>query len=109
MTPSAASAASASPNPPTELRGPAATMNDQPAEDMQSTDIAQAGATPASGPRVLLTVEHAAERLSIGRSNMFKLLRTNQIASVRIGQLRRVPASEIEAYVERLMAEQNAA
>jgi len=64
---------------------------------------------PRGRPRVLLTVEQAAERLAIGRSNMFKLIKTKQIASVRIGQLRRVPATEIDAYVERLIAEQNAA
>jgi excisionase family DNA binding protein len=118
MTPSAACAASASPNPPTERRarlgsehpkGLVTTMQDQPAGDIQSTDFARAATAPDSGPRVLLTVEQAAERLSIGRSNMFKLLKTKQITSVRIGQLRRVPASEIEAYVERLIAEQNVA
>jgi excisionase family DNA binding protein len=78
-------------------------------------DPAQSATEPTATPavaastRVLLTVEQAAERLSIGRTSMFKLLKTKQIASVLVGQLRRVPASEIDAYVERLIAEQTAA
>jgi excisionase family DNA binding protein len=60
-------------------------------------------------PRVLLTVEQAAAALAIGRTNVFKLIKTKQIASVRVGQLRRIPATEIDAYVARLIAEQNAA
>jgi excisionase family DNA binding protein len=60
-------------------------------------------------PRVLLTVEQAAAALAIGRTNVFKLIKTKEIASVRVGQLRRIPASEIDAYVARLIAEQNAA
>jgi excisionase family DNA binding protein len=53
--------------------------------------------------RVLLTAEEAAERLGIGRTFMFKLIRAGEIESVQIGRLRRVPASEIQNYADRLV------
>ncbi|WP_190819575.1 excisionase family DNA-binding protein [Saccharopolyspora pogona] len=56
--------------------------------------------------RVLLTVEAAAERLSIGRTNMYALIKSGQVASVRIGNLRRVPADALTAYVRQLTADQ---
>jgi excisionase family DNA binding protein len=52
--------------------------------------------------RVLLTAEEAAERLGIGRTFMFKLIRTGEIESVQIGRLRRVPASAIQDYATQL-------
>jgi excisionase family DNA binding protein len=57
-------------------------------------------------PRLLLTVAEAAERLGLGRTKVYELLARGEIASVRIGAARRVPASALEAYVERLLAEQ---
>lgn len=59
--------------------------------------------------RTLLTVEAAAQRLSIGRTTMYALLKNGQINSVRIGRLRRIPADALTAYTDRLAAEQNAA
>ena len=59
--------------------------------------------------RSLLTVEAAAQRLSIGRTTMYALLKSGQINSVRIGRLRRIPADALTAYTTRLVAEQNAA
>ncbi len=56
--------------------------------------------------KVLLTVEEAAGRLNLGRTFVFSLIKSGQIASVRIGRARRIPASEIEAYAARLVAEQ---
>lgn len=53
--------------------------------------------------RSLLTVEAAAQRLSIGRTTMYALLRSGAIESVRIGRLRRVPSSALTAYVTRLV------
>ena len=59
--------------------------------------------------RVLLTVEAAAEQLSISRTMMFALLKAGDVASVRVGRLRRVPAAELDVFARRLVAEQNAA
>jgi excisionase family DNA binding protein len=60
-------------------------------------------------PRVLLTVEAAAEQLSISRTMMFALLKAGEVTSVRVGRLRRIPAVELEVYARRLVAEQCAA
>jgi len=71
--------------------------------------IAEREAAPSAPParalpeRVMLTAEEAAEQLGIGRTLMFKLIRTGQIESVRIGRLRRVPASAIREYASRLI------
>jgi excisionase family DNA binding protein len=58
-------------------------------------------------PRVLLTVEQAADALGIGRTNMFALIKSGEIESVKVGRLRRVPATAIETYTAHLAAEQN--
>jgi excisionase family DNA binding protein len=57
----------------------------------------------------LLTVEAAAEYLSIGRTTMYALIKSGHVTTVRIGRLRRVPAEALAAYTARLTAEQNAA
>jgi len=59
---------------------------------------------PASLPptRTLLSVEAAATQLSIGRTTMYALIKTGAIESVRVGRLRRVPASALTDYVARL-------
>ena len=62
----------------------------------------------SSPSRVLLTVEDAAERLSIGRTTMYGLIKAGQITSVRVGRLRRVPADALTAYTARLIAAQHA-
>jgi len=51
---------------------------------------------------LLLTVEEAAQRLSIGRTTMYSLVSTDAIESVTIGRLRRVPSECLEEYVSSL-------
>jgi excisionase family DNA binding protein len=58
---------------------------------------------------VLLTVEEAAQRLRIGRTTCFALIRTGALESVRVGSLRRVPAEAIAEYVARLRETHRAA
>ncbi len=53
---------------------------------------------------LLLTPEAAAERLTIGRSQMYELLKTGAVASVKIGRLRRIPVAALEEYVSSLRA-----
>ena len=55
----------------------------------------------------LLTVEEAAQRLSLGRTTLYALLKDGQITSVRIGRLRRIPVEALDAYTARLIAEQS--
>lgn len=54
---------------------------------------------------LLLTVEEAARRLSIGRTTMYTLLKDGQVNSVRIGHLRRISTEALAAYISRLAAE----
>jgi excisionase family DNA binding protein len=54
--------------------------------------------------RVLLTVEEVAERLGIGRTTAFRLVKTGEIESVQIGRLRRIHIDAVNAYAARLVA-----
>lgn len=60
-------------------------------------------------PRVLLSVEAAAEQLSISRTRTYGLLKTGALRSVRVGRLRRVPAEALTEYVRQLTAAQSSA
>lgn len=51
-------------------------------------------------PRLLITVEEAARRLTIGRTMMFALVHDGCIESVRIGRLRRIPVDALAAFVD---------
>lgn len=46
-------------------------------------------------PKILVTIEEAAERLSIGRTAVYQLAKEGQIKTVRIGRLRRVQVTEL--------------
>jgi excisionase family DNA binding protein len=52
--------------------------------------------------KLLLTVEEAAERLSIGRTRAYELLLGGALESVKIGRSRRIPVGAVESFVERL-------
>jgi excisionase family DNA binding protein len=52
--------------------------------------------------KVLLTVEEAAERLSIGRTKAYELMDTGALESVTIGRCRRIPAEALEPFVAML-------
>ncbi|ROP39097.1 helix-turn-helix domain-containing protein [Saccharothrix texasensis] len=65
---------------------------------------------PAQRPmptRVLLTVEEAAERLRIGKTKAYSLVKSGDLESVLIGRLRRIHVDAIDHYAARLVAEQN--
>lgn len=64
--------------------------------------------TPTA-PRVLLSVEAAAEQLSISRTRVYALIKTGDLVSLRVGRLRRVPADAITEFTARLLAEQQLA
>jgi excisionase family DNA binding protein len=52
--------------------------------------------------KLLLTPDEAAGALGIKRTKLYHLSATGQIASVKIGALRRFPVEALEAYVRRL-------
>lgn len=56
---------------------------------------------------MLFTPERATAELGVSRTTLFTLLKTGEIRSILIGpQIRRIPRTEIEAYIERKLAEQ---
>ena len=66
------------------------------------------GSTSATVGLVLLRPEQAAEALSIGRTAVFALIRSGQLRSIKVGGLRRVPASALADFVRQLEEEQAA-
>lgn len=50
----------------------------------------------------LYDVRQAAELLGIGRTNVYKLLKAGHLHSVRVGRLRRIRRSDLDAYIENL-------
>jgi excisionase family DNA binding protein len=52
--------------------------------------------------RLLLTVEEAADRLSIGRTKAYELMASGELESVTIGRCRRIPVDALRPFVEAL-------
>jgi excisionase family DNA binding protein len=59
-------------------------------------------ANDATTVRLLLTIEQAAQRLGIGRTLMYALVKDGDVESVQIGRLRRIPADALARYVDQL-------
>ena len=53
------------------------------------------------GPQ-LITVEEAAQRLSIARSNVYRYMQRGQLRSVLIGRCRRIALEDLDEFVRRL-------
>ncbi|MDN5914645.1 MAG: helix-turn-helix domain-containing protein [Pseudonocardia sp.] len=60
--------------------------------------------TTQSTPRIVLTIEEAAECLGVGRTLMYALVTAGEVESVRIGRLRRIPTDALDRYVSELRA-----
>jgi excisionase family DNA binding protein len=52
---------------------------------------------------ILVSVDDAAQMLSIGRTAAWELVRKRKIRSVKIGRARRVPIAAIQEYIQRLL------
>jgi excisionase family DNA binding protein len=52
--------------------------------------------------RKLYRVEEVAEVLNVGRTKVFDLIRSGQLASVKVGGSRRVTEQAIDDYIDRL-------
>ena len=59
--------------------------------------------------KVLLTIDEAAQTLSIGRTLLFELLMRKQIISIKVGRVRRVPMAAIDDYITRQLTNLDAA
>jgi excisionase family DNA binding protein len=58
---------------------------------------------PAGGDTTLvaLTVAEAARRIGIGRTKLYEYVTSGEIASVKIGSLRRIPAEAVNDFLAR--------
>lgn len=56
--------------------------------------------------RVAYGVDEACSALSLGRTALFDLMRTGQISSVKVGRRRLIPVAAVDAFIQRLVAEQ---
>jgi excisionase family DNA binding protein len=52
--------------------------------------------------KLLLTVDQAAERLSVGRSLLYTRLLRGDLRSVKVGRRRLVPAAALDQFIEQL-------
>ncbi len=60
--------------------------------------------SPLTGPsddRLVISVEEAAQRLDIGRTLFFELIRAGRIRTIRVGRLPKVPVESLRDFVER--------
>ena len=73
-----------------------ATRRENPKPERQIVDV-----TLRTDDRLLLPVDEAARRLSIGRSLLYELLAAGEIHSIHVGRLRRVPLSALNEFVNR--------
>ena len=51
---------------------------------------------------LLLTVKQVADHLGCGRTFVYELIGTGELEAVKLGRLRRIPASALDALVQRL-------
>lgn len=49
---------------------------------------------------LLIDVNEAARRLSVGRTTIFQLIASGELETIKVGRLRRVPVAALETYVE---------
>lgn len=52
--------------------------------------------------KLLMTVEEAAERLSIGRSLIYEHVLSGEIRSIKLGRCRRIASADLERFVNDL-------
>lgn len=58
---------------------------------------------------LLYTVEESAERANVSRTTMYNLIRAGEIRSIKVRRTRRIPRTELDAYIERELTAQNGA
>jgi excisionase family DNA binding protein len=55
--------------------------------------------------RALLSIPEAGEALHLGETKVKELVARGELLSVKIGKSRRIPATAVQAFVERLVSE----
>lgn len=56
----------------------------------------------AADDHLLYRPESAGEKLEMGRTAIYHLVKTGELRSVKIGRSRRIPADALEEYVRKL-------
>jgi excisionase family DNA binding protein len=64
---------------------------------------------PANPALELLTVPQAMARLQLGRSAVYDLLRTGQLASITLGRARRIPTHALTDFIRTRLDQEAAA
>jgi excisionase family DNA binding protein len=90
----------------TEIASLLARLTELMAEQRHTEPAAHEHPSRPMPERVLLTVEEAAERLNIGKTKTYALVKSGELESVLIGRLRRIHVDAINAYAARLVADQ---
>lgn len=57
-------------------------------------------------PKLLLTVSEAAQVLSLSRAYFYPMVMSGKIASIKIGNIRRIPFAALQVFIEQLMLDQ---
>ena len=78
---------------------PSASMADLANERMEI--VSHGPSDHGAAPKLLLSPTEAAHALGIGRTTLYQLLSNGELASVKIGALRRVPVAALEVYISR--------
>ena len=55
----------------------------------------------------LYTVQQVMDRTNLGQTKVYELIRTGELASVKVGKSRRVPASALRLWMAGLMRKAN--
>ena len=77
-----------------EFVAPARRSSHDSASPHQVVDV-----TVRASDRILLSVEEAAERLSISRAQMWRLISRGDVSSLHIGRLRRIEPEALSDYI----------
>ena len=51
--------------------------------------------------KMLVTIDEAAQAMSVGRTLLYDLMMRKEIASIKVGRVRRVPLAAIDDYINR--------
>ena len=54
------------------------------------------------GVPVMFTIRQAAQILNVSRTQIYKLIKTRELDSVKIGHSRRITESQLVAYIQKL-------
>lgn len=58
--------------------------------------------TATTPQRLLYTPDNAGAILDVGRTTIYALIQSGELKSVKIGRCRRIPASALEDYINKL-------